>query len=89
MKVKALKSGREGHIRIKITGRSHGWRSDDISATIAVDLDLETARAFHAEISAAIEKETAKVEAYQKREDRRKAWREREIAAGHMKVITL
>lgn len=89
MKVKALKSGRKGHIKIRIIGRSYGWQSDDISATIAVDLDLETARAFHADIGAAIEKETAKVEAHQKREARRKAWREREIAAGRMRVITL
>lgn len=84
---RVLKSYADGHVKVRVTASAYG-RGSDISAAVAFDLDLDAARAFQAELASAIQKEADKVAATQAREDRRKKWREREIAAGRMKIMS-
>jgi ribosome-associated translation inhibitor RaiA len=84
---KVQKSYQDGHVALRVTA-SASRRGQDASASVAVDLPLETARQLHADLGAAIEKEAAKVQAHLEREARRKAWRDREVAAGRMKIIS-
>ena len=55
---KAIKSYHDGHIKVRVTASAH-QRGEEVFATVGVDLDLETARSFHAEVGTAIEKEAA------------------------------
>lgn len=84
---RVMKSYQDGHIKLRVDA-SASRRGHDVSASAAVDLDIETAIKLHAELWLAIEKERAKVKAQEDREARRKAWRDREVAAGRMKIIS-
>lgn len=85
---KVQKSYQDGHIKLRVDA-SASRRGQDVTASAAVDLDMEAARNLAANIMIAVEKEEAKVKAHQEREARRKAWRDREIAAGRLQVVSL
>lgn len=87
--VKAGKSFKDGHVKLRVDAGARGWHGDaEVSASVVVDLDLATAKQLQIDLAAAIEKEAAKMVAHQDREARRAAWREREIAAGRMQVFS-
>src|SRR4051812_24317350 len=83
---KVQKSYHDGHVKLRVEA-SASRRGQDVSATAAVDLDLEAARNLAANLLLAVEKEDAKIKAKGEREARRKAWRDREVAAGRMKIV--
>jgi len=85
-KADVLKSFREGHVKLRLSANSYGG-GVDVAATVAVDLTLEAASALAAKLEVFVQNETAKVQARADHEARRKAWREREIAAGRIKVM--
>lgn len=81
-----LKSYYEGHVKLRLTANAHN-RAEDVAATVTVDLPLEAASALAAKLEVFIQNEGARVQAKADREARRKAWRDREVAAGRMKII--
>jgi hypothetical protein len=83
---KVQKSYQDGHIKLRVDA-SASRRGHDVSVSAAVDLDLEAARWLSASLLVAVEKEEAKIKAHQEREARRKAWRDREVAAGRIKIL--
>lgn len=84
---KVQKSYQDGHVKLRVEASAHN-RHQEASATVAVDLDMEAARNLAANLLLAVEKEEAKIKAKQDREARRKAWRDREVAAGRLKIIS-
>jgi hypothetical protein len=86
--IKAMKAYRDGCVKVRVSASSYGG-GRDVSASVAVDLPLEVAKQFLAELATAIEKEEAKVKAKQDSEERRKKWRDREVAAGRLKIMSL
>lgn len=85
---KVQKSYQDGHVKLRVDA-SASRRGHDVTVSAAVDLDLEAARWLAATLMVAVEKEEAKIKAHHDREARRKAWRDREVAAGRMKIISL
>lgn len=85
---KVQKSYQDGHIKLRVDA-SASRRGHAISVSAAVDLDLEAARNLSANLLLAVEKAEAKIKAHQDREARRKAWRDREVAAGRITIISL
>lgn len=85
--VKANKGYREGHISLSVKADAHHL-GVSVASTVSVVLDLDAARILQAEIGEAIAKAEAKMNAHADREARRKAWRDREVAAGRMKIIS-
>ena len=86
-KVSVSKSYATGHVSVRIEHREHSGRGS-ISSTVSVDIDLHTARELAVDIQMAVQKEADKVAAKAAHEERRKKYRDREIAAGRMKVFT-
>jgi hypothetical protein len=85
--VKTSKSIRDGYVSVRVTGSAHRF-GESVSSTVAVDLDLDTARAVKDELQTAIFKAEERMKAKADREARRKAWRDREVAAGRMKTVS-
>ena len=85
--VTAKKSYRDGHVAIGIKMRCRGWSNGTIGVDAATDLTIAQARALASSLvelaNAADAKATAKAAA----EERRRKWRDREIAAGRMVVF--
>lgn len=86
-KVSVSKSYAAGHVSVRVDHREHSMRGA-ISSTISVDIDLHTARELAVAIQMAVDKEADKVAAEAAHEERRKKYRDREIAAGRMQVFT-
>lgn len=84
---KVQKSYQDGHVTLRVAA-SASRRGQSASASVTVDLSLDTARLLLAALGAAIEKEAATIKAREEREARRKAWRDREIAAGRMQTFS-
>jgi hypothetical protein len=84
--VKATKGYREGHISLSVKADAHHF-GVSVASTVSVALDIDAARVLQAEIGDAVTKAEAKMKAHADREARRKAWRDREVAAGRMKII--
>lgn len=88
--VKVSKSYRDGCVKLRVSAKASGvYGGPSITSSVDLDLKAEDARAFCQELLAEVEKAEAKVAAKNAAEDRRKKWREREIAAGRLKVISL
>lgn len=84
----AKKSHKEGHVAIGIILKCRGWHSND-SAKVEGGTDITAAQA--RELAAALiecaDKADAKVSAKAAHEERRRKYRERELAAGKMIVF--
>jgi hypothetical protein len=86
--VKASKSYRDGCVKLRVSAKSGGYGGPSIASSIDLDLKAEDAKALCQELLAEVERAEAKVAAKAAAEDRRKKWRDREIAAGRMKIIS-
>lgn len=82
-----LKSYYEGHVKLRLTASAHN-RAEDVAAIVTVDLTLEAATALAVKLQEFIQSESVRVQKKAATEDRRKAWRDREVAAGRMKIIS-
>lgn len=85
--IKVSKSYSDGHIQLSVKA-SVGHVGQSIASTVAVAVSLDDARALQADLAAAVEKEAARLQAKADQEARRKAWRDREVAAGRMQVFS-
>ena len=84
----AKKSHDGGAIQISADLAS-GWGGPHIKVQASATIPVTEARAFAAEIIAACDAADAKAAKKQASEDRRKAWRDREIAAGRMRIMSI
>lgn len=82
---KACESGR---VRIRTRLRAGGFGSS-ISVQGAADISTADARAFAADLIRQADEEDARVAKKQATEERRRKWREREIAAGRLRVMSV
>jgi len=82
--LEAKRSYKAGCVNVRINLRSH-HDSTKIEATAT--LTTEQARALASSLIGLADMEDAKVKAKSAAEARRKAWRDREIAAGRLKVM--
>ena len=81
-KINVKKSYRDGHVALGIT-------LNDRSVKVAGSTDLSTsqARDLARSLIAEADRADAKVAAKSAKEDRRKKWRDREVAAGRIKIM--
>lgn len=86
--VKATKGYREGHISLSLSADAHHF-GVSVASKMSVALDFDAARALQAEIGDAVSKAEAKMKAKAESDSRRKVWRDREVAAGRMKIFHL
>lgn len=87
--ITAKKSYKDGHVSVRVILNSSGWKSDSVKIQGATDLSCTEARELAHSLIAEADKADAKMAAKAASEKRRKDWRDREIAAGRMKVINL
>ncbi|WP_088255182.1 hypothetical protein [Fimbriiglobus ruber] len=89
MPVTAKKSYKEGHVALGISLKCRGWNSDSARIEGGADITSAQARELAVALVQWADKADAKVAAKAESEERRHKWREREIAAGRMKVLKL
>ncbi len=85
----AKKSHKDGHVSVRVVLKARGWQSDSIEVKGGTDLTTEEARELAAALLAEAERADAKVAAKAASDERRKKWRDREVAAGRLKVMSL
>lgn len=77
-----------GQITLRITLRAAGYNGDSIAIQGSTTLSTVDARSLAESLVAFAEAADAKVAKKTAEEDRRKKWRDREIAAGRMKIMS-
>lgn len=85
----AKKSYKEGHVSVRINLKARGWQSASLNVQGDMDLSSTEAREFAKELIAEADRADAKVAAKAASEARRKKWRDREVAAGRLKIVEL
>ena len=86
-KISVLKSYYDGCIKLRVSAGAHN-RGEDIQSTVTVDLTLDAARSLLCQLDMEIIRAGDKMKAKATAEARRKAWRDREVAAGRTKIIS-
>lgn len=85
----ARRSSRDGNIAVTAKLTCRNWPNvGSIRMEASADLTIAQARELAAALVALAEKEEAKMAAKEAQGERRRKWREREIAAGRMRVFT-
>lgn len=85
----AKKSYKEGHVSVRIDLKSQGWQSASVNVQATTDLSSVQARELAKSLLAEADRTDAKVAAKAASEGRRKKWRDREVAAGRLKIVKL
>ena len=88
-KISAKKSYKEGHVSVRVCLNARGWQSDNIKLEGSTDITSAQARDLAKSLIAEADRTDAKVEAKAASEARRKKWRDREVAAGRMKIMSI
>lgn len=83
------KSYKDGHVGLRFSLKASGWHGDSIRIEGGADLSTAAARALAVALVEEADRVDAKVRAKVASDDRRQKYRDREIAAGRMKVISL
>ena len=83
------KSHKDGHVTVRLSLKSRGWPGDSIKVEGETDLSSAEARELAKSLIEEADRADAKVAAKAASDERRKKWRDREIAAGRLKVIEL
>lgn len=86
-RVVAKKSYKEGHVAIRVTLKSGGWRGDAVKVEGGTDMPVNQARELARSIIELCDQADAKSAAKAASDERRRKYREREIAAGRMVVL--
>lgn len=82
------KSYKDGHVGLRVSMKASDWSGDSLKVDGAVDLTSIQARELATALIEEADKVDAKVAAKKASDERRKKWRDREIAAGRMKVFS-
>lgn len=85
----ANRSYKDGHVSVRVTLKTSGWKSASIKVEGATDLSSNQARELAKSLIAEADRADAKVAAKAASEARRKKWRDREVAAGRIKIVGL
>jgi len=85
----AKKSYKDGHVSVRIDLKSRGWHSATVNVQGSTDLTSEQARELAKSLVAEADRADAKVAAKAASDARRKKWRDREVAAGRLKIVEL
>lgn len=83
------KSYKDGHVSVRVTLKANGWHSDSIKLDGTTDLSSDQARELAKSLTAEADRADAKVAAKAASDARRKKWRDREVAAGRLKIVEL
>lgn len=83
------KSFRDGHVGLRFSVKASGWHGDNIRIDGGADLSTIDARSLAAALISEADRADAKVATKKASTERRQKWREREIAAGRLKIVTL
>lgn len=88
-KLSIKKAYKDGHVCVRFSVKARGWSGDSIRIDGGTDLSTADARSLAADLIREADRADAKVAAKKASDERRQKWRDREIAAGRMKVMTL
>lgn len=83
------KSYKDGHVGLRFSVKASGWHGDSIRIDGGSDLSTAEARTLAADLIKEADRADAKVAAKKASDERRQKWRDREVAAGRMKVVSL
>jgi hypothetical protein len=83
------KSYRDGHVGLRFSIKASGRHGDTLRIEGGCDLSTEAARELARALIEEAERADAKVATKKASDERRKKWRDREVAAGRMKIIGL
>jgi len=87
--ISTKKSYKDGHVSVRVSLKAHGWQSDSIKIEGTTDLTTAQARDLAKSLIAEADRADAKVANKAASDERRKKWRDREVAAGRMKIVEL
>lgn len=87
--ITAKKSYKDGHVKVCVAMSSSGFRDDSVKVQGSADITSEQARELAQALISEADKADAKVDAKKASDERRAKWREREVTAGRMKVVSL
>lgn len=87
--ISVKKSYKDGHVAVRVILKASGWKSDSIKVDGGADLSSAEARELARSLIAEADRTDAKVAAKAASEARRKKWRDREVAAGRLKIVEL
>lgn len=85
--ITAKKSYKDGHVSVRFTLKSGGWTGASVKVEGATDLSTEQARELARTLLAEADRADAKKAAKAASDERGKKWRDREVAAGRMKIL--
>ena len=85
----AKKSYKEGHVSVRFDLKARGWHSASVNVHGTTDLSSAQARELAKALLVEADRSDAKVAAKTSLEERRKKWRDREVAAGRIKTVEL
>lgn len=83
------KSYREGHVGLRFSVKASGRDGDSIRIEGGADLSTAAARDLARALIKEADRADAKVAAKKASDERRQKWRDREVAAGRIKVMSL
>lgn len=85
----AKRSHRDGHIEVQMELSVRSFGGGCIRMKADTDISTESARQLAADIIRLSDEADAKIAKKKAAEERRQKWRDREIAAGRMRVVSL
>ena len=83
------KSYKDGHVGLRFSVKASGWHGDSIKIDGGSDLSTAEARDLAKALIEEADRADKKVADKKASDERRQKYRDREIAAGRMKVISL
>ena len=83
------KAYKDGHIGVSVAMKASGWGPDRVKIEGSTDLTTAQARQLARALVEAADEADAKVARKAASEERRQKWRDREVAAGRLKIISL
>lgn len=86
--ITAKKSYKDGCVSVRVTLKASGWQGDSARIEGGTDLTSREARELAAALIEQADRADAKVKAKAESDARRQKYRDREIAAGRMKVFS-
>ncbi|MCS3690978.1 hypothetical protein [Bradyrhizobium elkanii] len=87
--INAKKSYKDGHVSVRVVLNARGWQSDSVKVEGTTDLTTAQARDLAKSLISEADRADAKIAKKAASDERRKKWRDREVAAGRLKMVEL
>lgn len=88
-KFNITKSYKDGHVGLRFSLKARAWSGDSIRIDGGSDLSTDQARDMAKALIEQADRADASVAKKRAAEERRQKWRDREIAAGRLKIVSL